>query len=392
MKSTYALLSTIILSAVTFAACKQDNKKTDTSSPTPSTAKPALVLYIVTVDKLNLREEPNKSGKVLAQIAENTIVEGTGDVSDNREEATLRNLTYNEPYHKIIVSSPAQHTGWAYGGALMRIYAGPKDGSPDFASIAQLATFLRTLDAKKLDSGKKAWDYVTAQFGTTNGPLADAAFILLERFLRRMEAEGEFYQLTEQMNWAENDYQAIAENKFDMNKYPLSKSLAENGFGLEQGEGMIFPTADWNKLRAFFGPKTTPTMKAFLDQQTHEINHRAWDDGGIIISLEELANRSAFWEKFNRENPYFLLNEQTKQSEQWTRLVLVNGADNTPTYDYETQAIDERYKQVWAYIQQKYPGTELAKRAKEIADLCAAEGWKRTKKVEDWQMKYAEEN
>ncbi|MBX2889680.1 MAG: hypothetical protein KF734_02015 [Saprospiraceae bacterium] len=392
MKSTYALLSTIILSAVTFAACKQDNKKDDTSSPTPSAAKPALILYIVTVDKLNLREEPNKSGKVLVQIAENTLVEGTGDISNNREEATLRNLTYNEPYHKIIVNSPTQHTGWAYGGALMRIYAGPKDGSPDFASIAQLATFLRTLDAKKLDSGKKAWDYVTAQFGTANGPLADAAFILLERFLRRMEAEGEFYQLTEQMNWTENDYQAISENKFDMNKYPLSKSLAENGFGLEQGEGMIFPTTDWNKLRAFFGPKTTPTMKAFLDQQTHEINHRAWDDGGIIISLEELANRSAFWEKFNRENPYFLLNEQTKQSEQWTRLVLVNGADNTPTYDYETQAIDERYKQVWAYIQQKYPGTELAKRAKEIADLCAAEGWKRTKKVEDWQMKYAEEN
>ena len=158
------------------------------------------------------------------------------------------------------------------------------------------------------------------------------------------------------------------------------------------GEGMVFPVVDWNKLQAFFREKVTPAMKAFIAQETAEQNKQAWSDGGIIISLEELADRAAFWEKFNRENPYFPLIEQTKESERWTRLVLVNGADNTPVSNYETNEILEDYKKVWAYIQQKYPDTELAKTTKEIADLCAAEGWKRSKKVEDWQAKYAERN
>jgi hypothetical protein len=131
-------------------------------------------------------------------------------------------------------------------------------------------------------------------------------------------------------------------------------------------------------------------MKAFIAQETAEQDKPAWSDGGIVITLEELADRAAFWEKFNRSNPYFVLNEQTKESERWTRLILVNGADNTPVSNYETNEILEDYKKAWTYIQQQYPDTELAKTVKEIADLCTAEGWKRTKKVEDWQANFAE--
>ncbi len=388
-------ISALALAAV-FFACKQDSKKPTASTPETAPAlppaKPEVVLYITTVDKLNLREEPIKNGKVITQLAENAYLEGTGEVSANREEATLRGLTWNEPYLKVATAAPEPRVGWAYGGALQRVYAGARSNIPDLDKLSQLTSFLKTLNAKKLESGKKTWDFVNTNFSGASGPLADAAFVLFEGFLRRMEIEGEFYKMTEKVTWVVEDYEAIANHTFDMNKYPESKSLAENGFELAQGEGMVFPTADWDKLQLFFGSKVTPAMKAYLDQQTAEQNNQAWDDGGIIISLEELADRAAFWEKFNRENPYFLLTEETTQSEQWTRLVLVNGADNTPTYNYDTQEIAEDYKKVWAYIQQKYPGTELAKNAKEIADLCAAEGWKRTKKVEEWQTNFANKN
>ena len=116
-----------------------------------------------------------------------------------------------------------------------------------------------------------------------------------------------------------------------------------------------------------------------------------YSDGGIVVPLEQIADRAAIWEKFNLDNPYFVRYEETKESERWMRLIMVNGSDNTPTFDYESQAIREEYKKVWAYIAQKYPGTQLAATTKEIADLCAAEGWKRTKKVEDWQMKFVEQ-
>ena len=92
-----------------------------------------------------------------------------------------------------------------------------------------------------------------------------------------------------------------------------------------------------------------------------------------------------FWEKFNQANPYFPLSAETAESQRWMRRVLLNGADNTPASDYETDAINEDFKNVWAYTQQKFPDTEIGKACKQLAELCAAEGWKRTKKVEDLQ-------
>ncbi len=355
-------------------------------------AKPEITLYVTGVDKLNLREQPSKDGKVITQLAEGVFVRGTGEVSSNREEANLRGIPYNEPYIRVATSAAEQRTGWAYGGALIPVYAGAIAGSPDSAVLSQLAGFLKMLNTKKLDSGKEAWNYAEKNLANTSGTTADAAFILLERFFRRLEAEGELYTLTEKQNWTEDDYRAVSEDKFDMAKYPVTLLLKENGFRLEEGEGMVFPVSDRRKLQSYFGSKTTPAMKSFIDQSTAEQIEKPWDDGGIIIPLEKLADRAAFWEKFNRENPWFPLNEETKESERWMRLVLVNGSDNTPTFDYETQAISADFKKVWDYVLHQYPGTTLAKTVKEITDLCAAEGWKRTKKVEAWQTKYAESN
>lgn len=391
MKSEKTFYLLLFASALTLFACNHPPKQPadQTVSVPAAPVKPEIILYATGVDKLNLREQPSKEGKIIAQISEGRFLSGTGEVSTNKEEATLRNIPYNEPYIRV---SAGQQSGWAYGGALIPVYAGSLAGIPDTNQLQQLTGFLKTLNTKKLESGRQAWAFTEKTFGNTSGVTADAAVILLERFFRRLEVEGEFYTLTEKLNWTPEDYQAISEDKFDMAKYPLTVSLKENGFRLEEGEGMVFPVADWSKLQAFFGSKTTPAMRSFIDQNTAEQIEKPWDDGGIIIPLEKLADRAAYWEKFNRENPYFPLSEETKESERWMRLVLMNGSDNTPTFEYETQAITADFKNVWAYILQKYPGTDLAKITKEISDLCAADGWKRTKKVEEWQTKYAEGN
>lgn len=375
-------------------ACNQPTQPAGSSSSTenPDKIKPEVILYVTGVDKLNLRELPSKDGKIIAQLAEGMFVTGTGEKSPNKEEATLRGIPYNEPYIRVSAPGAGQAAGWVYGGALIPVYAGSIAGIPDTGQILLLTKFLKPLNTKKLDSGKQAWDFTENTFGKSSGATADAAFILFEHFFRRLEVEGEFYTLTEKISWTEDDYRAISADRFDMTKSPVTRLLQENGFRLEEGAGMVFPVVDWRKLQTFFGPKSTPAMKVYIDQETAEQIEKPWDDGGIIISLDKLADRAAFWEKFNLDHPYFPLAAETKESERWMRLVLVTGADNTPTHDYETRAITEDFKNVWNYILHKYPGTKLAKTAKEITDLCAAEGWKRTKKVEEWQMKYAEGN
>jgi hypothetical protein len=387
------------LTLLLFVACGGSDNKKEAVPPSgaaaaqletpPAPVVPEIYLYWVTVDNLLLRDQPTQKGsKVVTKFPKGDFVEGTGKVSDNKEEATIRKIPLIEPFFEVISTTPEQHKGWAFGGALQRVYAGPRATAPDLGQLSQFSMMLRNLRTNQTDSGKKAWEYVQANFKDSKGTLADAACVMLTKFLGYIEQEGDLYLLTEKQNWTQDDYEAVAANRFDMNKYPVTKQLAAAGFELAQGEGSIFPVTDTKRIADFFTGKVTPPMKKFLEQERYEFEHQAWSDGGIIIPIDQVADRAAFWEKFNREHPYFILSEQTRESQRWTTLVTLVGDSNTPSYDYETKNINEDFKKAWAYVQQKYAGTQLARHVKEFTDIIAAEGGKFTKKAEDYRDKY----
>jgi hypothetical protein len=56
-----------------------------------------------------------------------------------------------------------------------------------------------------------------------------------------METEGNLYDVLGATAWSEQDISDIYEDRFNMNKYPVTKKMAENGFRLATGEGMVFP-------------------------------------------------------------------------------------------------------------------------------------------------------
>ena len=385
--------NTLLIALLLLVGCKQETK-TNANTPAPLTSpsgtlKPEVILYAVNVDKLQLRDQPNtKSSQAIVQLKEGSFVTGTGEKSANQEEVSLRGIPFKDSFYKV--STPEQQSGWVFGGAITPVYAGDKSNSPDLSALAQFNSFILSLQSKDLKSGKKAWDYVKTNFGNASGTLADAVYVLLSQFLSRMEYEGEFYAMTEKHNWSQEDYDNIYKDKFDMNKYPMTKTLAENGFRIETGEGMVFPIADWQKFHEFFAPKATPAMKLFLDQQLLEQKELESEDGGLIIDVDKLAERAAFWEKFNKEHPFFLMSERTKINEEWQRTVVICGLDNTPNRNYETGKIEESFKKVWLEIPQKYPGTVLAAKVKEISDLCAVHNWTYNETIEAWIMRFQE--
>jgi len=394
MKSQHILAIGIFLVLAVLMACKNDPKpgvpsleETSLATPPPS-PKPEVYLYMVSVDKLNLRDQSNKNGQVVTQFPEGAFVEGLGEVSTNKEEVTLRGIPFNEPYFKVTSITPEQSKGWAYSAGLLPVYAGSRATLPDPGKLSQFSGFLKTLNVKKLESGKMAWDYVVQNLGNAQGTLADGAYIMLEHFLFRMEAEGDFYNQTEKIKWQDSDYEAIQEEKFDMQKYPITKQLAENGFRLEVGEGMMFPVVDLSKLGAFFSGKLTPPMKSYLEQNIAEQKDQIWSDGGILVPLETVADRAAWWEKFNKANPYFVRNEASLNNQESLLFILICGADNTPVFAGENESVSEDFVKVWSYIQQKYAGTALGKSTKEMADTVSAAGGKRTKAVEELMERY----
>lgn len=390
---------TLFAAMLVLVACKEEPKTgssaNSTSAPasgSPAQIQPEVILYAVNVNDLLLRDMPSLASGTVTKIADGSFLTGTGEKSQEKVDVKLRGILYNDVFYKVSTTTPEQHSGWVFGGAISPVYAGAKANSPDLGKLSQFNTFLVGLNTKELSSGKKAWDYVTTNFADANGTMADAAYILLSKFLTRMEYEGEFYTLTDKIDWKPEEFEAIYKDQFDMNKYPLTKKLAENGFRLETGEGMVFPISDWNKLYDFFGTRVTPVMKSYLAQSLKEQKDLDSDDGGMVISLAEMAERAVFWEKFNKENPYFLLNETTRINADWTLSALICGMNNTPSRNYETNKLTEEYKNVWKDVQQKYPGTNVAAKAKEISDLYASTNWTYNETIEAWVTKFQETN
>lgn len=399
MKTTFNLL--LLCAGCFFASCGSSSENSQITphematsgqqtASAPESAPPQVYIYAVEVDKLNLREQPSRTAKVVAQFASGDLVEGTGEASSNKEEATLRGIPYFEPYIKVATTAGATASGWAYGGALKPVYAGPTNIKPDLERVRSLSKYLSTLDVKQVENGSKAIGYVSSNFSSASGSLADAAFLLLERFLFRMETEGSLYDMFGTTAWSEQDISDIYENRFNMGKYPVTKKMAENGFMLATGEGMVFPIVDWVKLAEIFENKVTPPMKNYLMENVAERRENGFEDGGITIGLDKLAERAVFWEKFNDQNPYFVGSVETVENERWLTLVLLNGSDNTPAYDFETKAARDEFKNNWNLILQKYPGSALATNVKALMDVYAANGWKRTPKVEEFLSKFSQ--
>ena len=397
---TFSLFCLSLSVLLLFSACSNDKSaptkagdQTEISAaPAPSSSsgsigeeKPEFYLHAAAVDKLLMREEPSqKSKKVVAKIAKGELLEGNGEVSDNKETAMLAGIEVEAPFYKVQQTAAEKKAGWVFGGALHPVYAGSKTGAPDQARLAQLSKTLAGFKLTELSSGQKAWDYVRKNFSDASGSLADAAFILLEQHIRAMVFNGNYYDLTERIQWADADYSKVSSGSFDMNSNPTTRQLAAAGMSLGSAEGMIFPTVDYKRLLDFFGNKLSPAMRAYLEQTAKEEADSMYDDGGIVIPLEEVAARAIFWEKFNQKYPWFVRREETANSEHWISTALLCGADNTPIFNYETETINEDYKNAWTSVLSKYPGTKLATDTKAFYDLCAAEGWKSTPKVRAW--------
>jgi hypothetical protein len=357
------------------AQCRSDKAPADPN-------KPEYFLYAVRVGDLPLRKKAEQDATIVAHLTEGELMEGQGEYSPNKEELTLRGATYREPYVVVNRLKDEKQTGWAYSAGLTELYAGPRTNRPDPNAVEAFIRHLQGLDVRDITSGAKAWRYVEKHFEAVPAPLADAAFILLEEFLRRMEIEGELWKLTEgKLPFTEADAQAVYKGRFDYRKYPITDSLSTNGFRLAWGEGMFFPVVNWDRLRDFFGPRVSPAMQRYIIQRTEEYKHPIYDDGGIVVPLEAVAEMAVWWEKFNRRYPYFVRRGEAQESEAWLRLVLLNGVDNTPVFPAESEEVSQAYRSAWEYVLQRHPKTELARRIKEMADLCAAEGWKRTEKV-----------
>lgn len=331
---------------------------------------------------MRIRQGASKTAAVLGQAGRGEFVEGLGEISPNRDTATLGDREYVEPYYKVRTLRPDQLEGYLFGGGLQLLYRGRRDQSPDLAQLTQYAAFLKELPMTELGSGGRIWAYLESHPEALATPaLADAMFILTDGALTELEIQGEFYAMLDGIEWTNEQYEQIWRQQIDMNARPETRELALNGFALATAEGSVFPVADVLRLEAFFAPKGSQALKDWLSFQARAFREPVWDDGGIVVELGELASRTLALERFSDQYPDFGLHQRAAESEHWHAYSLLLGSDNSWPADYDTELLRDDFRAAWDQVLREAPQSRTAGYIRKVQAELQREGGKYTRQV-----------
>ena len=149
------------------------------------------------------------------------------------------------------------------------------------------------------------------------------------------------------------------------------------GYKLETAEGMVFPVVDYGALKKY-NPALSEKMQDFIALLALDSDAKMASDGGLVITWDELAKRTAAAEQ------YFTQYAGTPEAEQAKKLFYTRylttylyGLDNTPIFDFDTFKLTDEVKASYEHTVKTYPGTKTA---------AAVQGFLNVLKSTDWQV------
>lgn len=167
------------------------------------------------------------------------------------------------------------------------------------------------------------------------------------------------------------------------------KYLMQNGLRLASTEGTLFIERETGIIMNTFYEHLTPATQEFFIQFEEETNVPFSEDGGLTISLNDLADRLAFWDSFLARNPVHLFSEFAKNNVDTYLHYFLAGMDNTPAYDYESKKIDKEFLSAYQYFVQKYDDTNSAKIVNNYLELLTKNDFVSNEEIESFIRSHA---
>lgn len=162
----------------------------------------------------------------------------------------------------------------------------------------------------------------------------------------------------------------------------FEKEVENNGFSIAKSEGMIYLTKNTGYIKSGVYELLDTTSVAFLTGYSNEIDSKCCDDAAIIISEQELVERTYHWGQLfekTKDKAYHSI----AKSEFYTYLsLLYMGIDNTPSFDWNTKKFNPDYFNYMINVIEKAPKSIAAKEFKEYTELLVAENHEKTAKID----------
>jgi hypothetical protein len=182
------------------------------------------------------------------------------------------------------------------------------------------------------------------------------------------------YEKIESLIWADESLHEPEGQQYE-------RELNQNGLILKSTEGIIYIGRSTKPLRNFFYDHLSPATQEFFDQFEAETMQDLSEDGGLLITPVELAQRLAFWEEFLTKHPNHLFAQFARNNVADYQYYLLEGMDNTPAFDFETNKMQPEFIEGYAYLNQHHPDLACTKVFNEYLTLLKTTNYKRTEAV-----------
>ncbi len=351
-----------ILSGVLWMGCKSDQPaNTPEVKMIEEEEKVMHEIFMVTVDNLRMRAAPGLDSEVVDKLREGSVVKGEGKYSDKIDTIRLRGIQYQEPYYYVTTWND-KISGWVYGGGLMKIYS---NNTP--SPFIRLEDFVSDINKVKFNdyrAGGEILSLISAYKGSVP-EWNDLVYTIGSQFMEKVPPGPVLIREIENFSWEVDDFTAVFAGNMDMDKYELTQRLASNGFRLFAAEGDMYPEIDNSILIKIIGGPFTRELTSYKSLMIDQEN-RFYEDAAIIVPLDKIVDHIIAQEKFITQYPDSPLISVLKEDMANHMSILQNGLDNSPVRDYDSKELNPEFKNVYNYIIQKYPTSELA---------VAVDGW-----------------
>ncbi len=335
--------------------------------------EPQEIWLEVRYDDLRLRESAGMQSTVLGTLKTGDQVKDLGEWSKDLETVVLRNERITAPWGKVETKDGKQ--GWLFLGGLGPVI------DPSIPEFKKEVEKLDKSDCKSIAAAVALFQSTMkgkSQFVADQGvpvlfELVDAVVDKTNNALFERSDLQEFEVL----------YDEEAISKAPPKIRDQVRSWMACKLHLEFPEGMSVVLANPGIFDEDVAPFVTAPMQKFLAQRKKELEAGWSNDGGLVIPIQEIADRAVFWDHFLVENPTFVSVPFIRGLARNYALDLILGLDNTPALGYEDDgALDKEFKDAYDKVLKDHPKTETAHLVQEWCDLLKQSGWKRSPKTD----------
>jgi hypothetical protein len=226
--------------------------------------------------------------------------------------------------------------------------------SSDNTSLRAYSALLSKLDTIDITNTHLAVDKYKELFTNKPNSTCDSALCIFMEYYDRLNTALNNNLSNDTMKYVNNDFL----DTLKISKY--ERKLNGNGFTFENSEGNAYIAEDWDFIIKYFSNYISPRMKKYIVKINQEDKQGFTEDGGLVISPTELADRIVWWEKFISSDTNFIYAQRIKESEKNNLSAFMLGLSNSPIIN-DSGKLDSTYESAYKYLLNKHPETKTSK-------------------------------